>query len=105
MLKQRFDLGIIACFPFSIPSEVQIFDEGSDVRVDVLEMSDVCAIRGDILHVAVDVMLSFSAIGEGVDETANIYHWIDRFFEELLDSVDPNIDISIHLFNRIFPQS
>jgi hypothetical protein len=105
MLKQRFDLWIIACFPFCIPSEVQIFDERSNVRVDVLEMGDVCAIRGDILHVAVDVMLCLSAIGECVDETANIYHGVGWLLEELLDSMDPNIDISIHLFNWIFPQS
>jgi hypothetical protein len=52
----------------------------------------------------VDMVFCFSPIGELIYEAADIDHRVGRFLEELLDSVDPNIDISIQLFNWIFSQ-
>lgn len=104
MVKERLDLRIIACLPLGIPPEIQRFDEGENVSVDIFEVGDVCPIGWDILDMAVDLMLSLSAIGQLADEATDIDHGEDGLFEELLDSVDPDIDIAVHLLDWIFSQ-
>ena len=104
MFKERLDFRVISSFPLSIPSEVQRLDEGNDVSVDILEMGYVCPIRWYILQMAVNSVFCLASIGQLVDETADIYHGEGWLLEELLNCMNPDIDIAIQLFDWVFSE-
>lgn len=62
MFEQILHRGIVTSFPVGLPPEIEGFDLRDDVGVNIFEVKGICTVGGNILEVAVDVMLGFAPV-------------------------------------------
>jgi hypothetical protein len=92
---------VVSARPLGVPLEEDALDGWDDVGMDVFEMQGVCAILGDILDVAHDVVFCLAAVFQILFHGFYIYEGIDGIFLVFVHGVNPNIDVSVDFTNRI----
>ena len=70
----------------------------------IFEVEGICAVGGDVLEVAVDVVLGFAPVDKMVFEFRDIQHGVFGLGAVFLHGVDPDIYIAVHLYDWVFFQ-
>ena len=104
MFEQFLHGRVIASFPVGLPPEIDRFELGEEVGMHVFEVEGICAIGGDVLEGAVDVVLGFASVDQVVFEFRDVHHGVLGLGAVLFHGVDPDIDIPVHLYDRVFFQ-
>lgn len=103
VFEHGWQIWIIASHPLGLPLEEQTFDHGRDVGVNVFEMKRICSVFWDILHMAHDVVFCLSSVFKSIDEGFHIHKWVDGLFLEFVQSMHPDINVTVYLAHWVLP--
>lgn len=105
MCEKGGQVRIVATHPLGLPIEIDTGNCGGDIGMDITEVEDICSVFGDVLNVALDMMLCLAAVLQALQETFYVYHWVDGFFLVFLHSMDPDVNVTIYFAGWILAQS
>lgn len=103
MLEYFFlDCGIVSSFPFGSPADFKHFIFSNEVAVHIFKMKRVSSVLGNILHVNIDVVDSLTHVAVSFTKLCPVCHGEVRF--DFRIGMDPDIDESVQLADRVFPE-
>lgn len=92
---------VVSASPLGVPLEEETLDGWDDVGMDVFEVQRVCAILGDVLDVAHDVVFCLAAVFQALFHGFYVDERIDGIFLVFIHRVNPHINVSVDFTDRI----
>lgn len=104
MLKHFFNVSIVSSFPFGFPGKIKPINLRNDLCMNVFEMKDISPVFRNVLNVAHHMVFGSASKLKIFGHFLNINVGILRFCLILFHTVNPDVNVTISLFNRKFSQ-